>query len=127
MSKAATQYAKTHQVWIDAELQSSNLAVDVLLWRPKQELDGKVIGGLGDPWYQWVSFTDWESLPDPEVEKPIAFLSSKKRPLELASVFKSLESREFLNWHKTAPSFSVSFIDPGELKKKLAEARMNPE
>jgi hypothetical protein len=74
-----------------------------------------------------VSFTNWESFPTPEVEKPIAFLSTKKRPRELASVFESLESREFLNWHETAPSFSVSFIDPGELKKKLAEARMNPE
>jgi hypothetical protein len=42
-------------------------------------------------------------------------------------VFESLESREFLNWHETAPSFSVSFIDPGELKEKLAEIRMNPE
>ena len=127
MSKAATQYAETHQVWIDAQLQSSNLAVDVLLWRPKKELDGKVVGGLGDPWYQWVSFTDWKSLPDQEAEKPIAFLSNKRRPRELAEVFESLESREFLNWHETAPSFSVGFIDSGELEKKLAEVRMNPE
>jgi hypothetical protein len=58
---------------------------------------------------------------------PIAFLSNKRRPRELAEVFESLESREFLNWHETAPSFSVSFIDPGEFKKKLAEVRMNPE
>jgi hypothetical protein len=127
MSKAAKQYEETHQVWIDSGqfLRPKNL--DVLLWRPKKELYGKVTGGLSDPWYQMVPFTDWKSLPYPEVEKPIAFLTSVRRARQLASVFESLESHEFSNWHETAPSFSVSFIDPGELEKKLAEARMNPE
>ncbi len=127
MSKAAKQYVETHQVWFDVGLLRLPMKMDVLLWRPKKELYGKVIGGLSDPWHQKVSFTDWKSFPYPEVEKPIAFLSTVKRPRQLASVFESLESREFLNWHETAPLFSVSFIDPGELKKKLAEVRVNPE
>jgi hypothetical protein len=126
VSRAAEQYEQTHQVWIDVGL-ARRKQLDVLLWRPKNELDGKGIGGLGDPWYQWVSFTDWESLPYPESESPVAFLSALRRPRELARVFESLESREFPNWHETAPSFSVSFIDPGELRKKLAEVRANPE
>ena len=74
-----------------------------------------------------VPFTDWESLPSPKAEKPIAYLSTAGRPRELAGVFESFESREYLNWHGTRPLFSVSFIDPGELKEKLAEVRINPE
>jgi hypothetical protein len=101
--------------------------LDVLLWRPKKELYGNVIGGLGDPWHRKVDFTDWKSLPYPDVDKPIAFLSSVKRPRELAKVLESIESREFQNWHTTGPSFSVTFIDPAELKKKLAGVRMSPE
>ena len=127
MSKAAKQYVETHQVWFDVGLLALPNKMDVLLWRPKKELYGKVIGGLSDPWHQKISFTDWKSLPYPEAEKPIAFLSTVQRPRQLADVFESLESREFLNWQETAPLFSVSFIDPGELKKKLAEVRVNPE
>jgi hypothetical protein len=127
MSKAAKQYVDTHQVWFDVGLLTLPKKMDVLLWRPKKELYGKVIGGLSDPWHQKVSFTDWKSFPYPEVEKPIAFLSTVKKTRQLASVFESLESREFLNWHGTAPLFSVSFIDPRELKEKLAEVRVNPE
>jgi hypothetical protein len=127
ISKAAKQYVETHQIWIDAGLLLRQESLDVLLWRPKKELYGKVIGGLGDPWHQKVSFTDWKSLPVPEGEKPIALLSSVRKANRLASVFEGLESREFLNWHETGPSFSVSIIDPAELKKKLAEVRVNPE
>jgi len=127
MSKAASRYMETHQVWIDTQFVRSSLTLDVLLWRPTKESHGEVIGGLNDPWYQMVRFTDWESFPDPKGEKPIAFLSNKRNTLELASVFESFESREFPNWYETAPLFSVSFIDPGELKKKLAEVRKNPE
>jgi hypothetical protein len=126
VSRAAERYEQTHQIWIDVGL-ARRKQLDVLLWRPKNELDGKDIGGLGAPWYQWVSFRDWESLPYPEGERPVAFLSALRRPHELARVFESLESREFPNWHETAPSFSVSFIDPGELRKKLAEVPENPE
>jgi len=126
---------ETHQIWIDFALRLHHLGgpnmkrsgFDVLLWRPKKELDGKVDGGLDDPSYKMVYFKDWESFPYPEAEKPIAFLSSVRRPRELASVFESLESKEFPNWYKTGALFSVSFIDPGELRKKLAEVRMNPE
>ena len=126
ISRAVEQYEDTHQIWIDTRgLAKMNRARYVLLWRPKKELYGRVMGGLDDPWYQSVDFTDWKSFPDPEGEKPIAFLSTVARPRELASVFESLESREFQNWYETAPLFSVSFIDSGELKKKLAGVRMN--
>jgi hypothetical protein len=127
MSKVAKQYVETHQIWFDVGTLILPSKMDVLLWRPKKELYGKVIGGLNDPWHQKISFTDWKSLPYPETEKPIAFLSTVERPRQLTGVFESLESREFLNWQESAPSFSVSFIDPGELKKKLAEVRVNPE
>jgi hypothetical protein len=125
MSRAAEQYADTHQIWLD--FPERKLVLDVLFWRPKRELNGKVIGGLTDPGYRAVPFKGWESLPYPDVEKPIAFLSTVKRPRQLARVFESFESREFQNWHGTAPMFSVSFIDPGELRKKLAEVPANPE
>jgi hypothetical protein len=127
MSKAAEQYRGTHQIWIDAGLLNGPKQLDVLLWRPKKELYGHVIGGLSDPWYQWVSFNDWKSFPYPEGDTPIAFLSSVGRPRQLGSVFESLESREFPNWHETGPLFSVSFIDPGELTKELARVRIDPE
>jgi hypothetical protein len=128
ISRATEQYVDTHQIWIDDPgLVRKNRALDVLSWRPKKELYGKIMGGLGDPAYQLVPFTDWKSFPDPEGERPIAFLSTVERPRELASVFESLESREFPNWYETAPLFSVSFIDAGELKEKLAGVGMNPE
>jgi hypothetical protein len=127
MSKAARQYRETHQVWIDAHLLKSNLELDVLLWRPPKELNGKTIGGFSNPWYQMVAFTDWESFPYPKAGKPIAFFSSKRRTHELAKVFEGLEWREIPNWFKTGTSFFVSFIDPGDLEKKLAELRMNPD
>jgi hypothetical protein len=61
------------------------------------------------------------------IEKPIAFLSEVKKARQLASTFQNLETHEFPNWRETAPLFSVSFIDPGELEKEPAEVRMNLE
>lgn len=126
-SNAARQYADSHQVWIDDKFLRRNKATDVLFWLPKKEVDGKVIGGLDDPWYQMVSYTDWKSLPGPEVGKPIAFLTTLERSRKLANVFEGLESRDFSNWQRNAPLFAVSFIDPTELEEKLAEVRMNSE
>jgi len=128
VARAAGDYRGTHQIWIDSSLRLNKLAMDVLFWRPRKELYGRVVGGLDDPSYRFVRFSDsLPSIPHPEIDLPIALVSTLQRPGELSGIFGQIESREFSNWDGTRPLFSMSFLEIGDLREKSADRQLDAE
>jgi hypothetical protein len=118
VARAVGDYLETHQIYIDSEMGLKKRALDVLLWHPRRKLDGRAVGGLDDPQYQSIDYLNWRSLArQPDVDKPIAFVSRPRRIKELSEAFDDFESREFSNWDGTAALFSISLIKNRELSE----------
>jgi len=139
VARAVGDYLETHQIYIDRGLKLDKRALDVLLWHPRKELDGRTVGGMDDRRYQLIDYWNWRSYvrqPDvakpipfvskrqyieelfvrqPDVAKPIAFVSKPRRIKEVSGVFDQVESHEFLNWDRTQPLFSIGLIKSSEL------------
>jgi hypothetical protein len=119
VARAAGDHLGTHQIWIDDRLRLNQLTMSVLFWRPRRVLYGRAAGGLDDPSYRLIEFSDSRSLlPRAESDMPIALVTTPQRTRELSGIFRQLESREFPNWEGTHPLFSMCFLEAEEVKKK---------